>query len=169
MSQSSQRNCPADSAGETPEDGSNPLNTYKWHTGAKSEAGGQGTLERLEKGAANKWSKMQNWRKALSEDSGEKSSSSTAKAGENPSKAEKPASSRKNPFRRALSEPPGALLSSVLSQSTSASGTSSAEAPGDTAQKGKLRKYLQQVSQKLKRQRLQRNSSPITENGEKHL
>ncbi|KAI4888227.1 hypothetical protein NFI96_027247 [Prochilodus magdalenae] len=148
-----QRNCPAESEAEQPEDGNNPLSTYKWHTGAKSEAGSQGTFERLEKGAANKWSKMQNWRKALSEDCAEKPSTSTApaKAGESPTKPEKPASSRKNPFRRALSEPPGALLSSVLSPSTSASG----EASGEPAQKGKLRKYLHQVSQKLKRPRLQ--------------
>ncbi|XP_072539350.1 RAS protein activator like-3 [Salminus brasiliensis] len=159
-----QRNCPAESEAEQAEDGNNPLNTYKWHTGAKSEAGGQGTFERLEKGAANKWTKMQNWRKALSEDPGEKSSAGAAKGGESPSKAEKPASSRKNPFRRALSEPPGALLSSVLSPATSASGAAGAEASGETAQKGKLRKYLHQVSQKLKRPRLQpRQSTPITE------
>ncbi|KAL7891007.1 hypothetical protein AOLI_G00004830 [Acnodon oligacanthus] len=147
-----QRNCPAEGEVEQQEDGNNPLSTYKWHTGAKTEASSQGTFERLEKGAANKWSKMQNWRKALSEDSGDKSTTvAMAKGGESPTKSEKPVSSKKNPFRRALSEPPGALLSSVLSPSTSAS----SEASGETAQKGKLRKYLHQVSQRLKRPRLQ--------------
>ncbi|XP_030638580.1 LOW QUALITY PROTEIN: RAS protein activator like-3 [Chanos chanos] len=154
---------------------SNPLNTYKWHTGAKhandgakGKGEGQGTVERLEKGSSTKWSKMQSWRKALSEDAGDRASAAGKKA-ENAPKQDKHATSRKNPFRRALSEPPGSLLSSVLSPSSSSSSSQpNAEASGsntqDTAQKGKLRKYLDTVSQKFKRPRLQsRNSTPIIE------
>ncbi|XP_054636092.1 ras/Rap GTPase-activating protein SynGAP isoform X2 [Dunckerocampus dactyliophorus] len=46
-----------------------PLNTYKWQTGSKGslhEVVEDGTTEKIQKG--NKWSKMQTWRKALSED-----------------------------------------------------------------------------------------------------
>ncbi|XP_050968587.1 disabled homolog 2-interacting protein isoform X2 [Labeo rohita] len=157
MDLSPEQNSPVDQDPRQPEDGK-LLNTYKWHTGAKNDTAAQGTIERLEKGASNKWNKMQSWRKALSEDAGEKCSTATRGNSESPSKPEKPATSRKNPFRRALSEPPGSLLSSVLSPS-SASGSSSAQASGstvqDTTQRGKIRKYLQTVSQKFKRQRLQ--------------
>ncbi|XP_026883938.2 RAS protein activator like-3 isoform X1 [Electrophorus electricus] len=163
MVQSVETNCPTEKEAERSED-ENPLNTYQWHIGAKSEAVGQGTFDRLEKGAANKWSKMQSWRKALSEDTGDKSSTAP-RGGENSTKADRP--TRKNPFRRALSEPPGSLLSSVLSPSSSAAGTSEASGSAATTeapQKGKIRKYLHQVSQKLKRPRLQtRNSTPIIE------
>ncbi|XP_051996781.1 RAS protein activator like-3-like isoform X1 [Xyrauchen texanus] len=148
VEQSPEQNSPVEEEPRQPEDGT-LLNTYKWHTGAKTEAVGQGTIERLEKGASNKWSKMQSWRKALSEDAGEKCSTAPRGA-DSPSKPDKPTTSRKNPFRRALSEPPGSLLSSVLS-SSSASGSS----VQDTTQKGKIRKYLQTVSQKFKRPRLQ--------------
>ncbi|XP_067315148.1 disabled homolog 2-interacting protein isoform X2 [Pseudorasbora parva] len=158
MELSSEQNSPVDQDPKQPEDGK-LLNTYKWHTGAKTESLPQGAIERLEKGASNKWNKMQSWRKALSEDAGEKYSTA-ARGAESPSKPEKPATSRKNPFRRALSEPPGSILSSVLS-SSSASGSSSAQASGttlqDTTQRGKLRKYLQTVSQKFKRPRLASN------------
>ncbi|XP_059427582.1 RAS protein activator like-3 isoform X1 [Carassius carassius] len=156
MDLSPEQNSPVDQDPQQPEDGK-LLNTYKWHTGAKPETAAQGTIERLEKGASNKWNKMQNWRKALSEDAGEKCSTAPQRS-ESPSKPDKPVTSRKNPFRRALSEPPGSLLSSVLS-SSSASGSSSTQASGstvqDTTQRGKIRKYLQTVSQKFKRQRLQ--------------
>ncbi|TRY92874.1 hypothetical protein DNTS_029150 [Danionella cerebrum] len=128
------------------------LNTYKWHT--RAEMGAHGTFERLEKGATKNWNKMQSWRKALSEDAGEKSSNPT-RACESPSKSEK--QPRKNPFRRALSEPPGSLFSSL------APGTSGSQASGssvqDSTQRGKIRKYLQTVSQKFKRPRLQSNLS----------
>ncbi|XP_067230211.1 RAS protein activator like-3 isoform X1 [Chanodichthys erythropterus] len=156
MELSPEQNSPVDQDPQQQEDGK-LLNTYKWHTGAKTETAAQGAIEKLEKGASNKWNKMQSWRKALSEDAGEKCSTAPRGA-ESPSKADKPATSRKNPFRRALSEPPGSLLSSVLN-SSSASGSSSAQASGttvqDTTQRGKIRKYLQTVSQKFKRQRLQ--------------
>lgn len=156
MDISPEQNSPVDQDPRQPEDGK-LLNTYKWHTGANSETVAQGPIERIEKGASNKWNKMQSWRKALSEDGGGKCSTAT-RGSESPSKSDKPAISRKNPFRRALSEPPGSLLSSALS-SSSASGSSSAQASGstvqDTMQKGKIRKYLQTVSQKFKRQRLQ--------------
>lgn len=159
MDQTPEQNSPVDQESPQAEDGK-LLNTYKWHTGAKTETQAQGTIERLEKGASNKWSKMQSWRKALSEDTGEKMST---RVGESPTK---PATSRKNPFHRALSAPPGSLLSSVLS-SSSASGSSNAQASGssvqDTSQKGKIRKYLQTVSQKFKRPRL--HSSSIVEQG----
>lgn len=162
MDQTPEQNSPVDQESQQPEDGK-LLNTYKWHTGAKTETAGQGTLERLEKGASNKWSKMQSWRKALSEDAGEKMST---RGGESPTK---PATSRKNPFHRALSAPPGSLLSSVLS-SSSASGSSNAQALGssvqDTSQKGKIRKYLQTVSQKFKRPRIQ-SSSIVEQDKEK--
>ncbi|XP_016328865.1 RAS protein activator like-3 [Sinocyclocheilus anshuiensis] len=156
MDLSPEQNSPVDQDPQQPEDGK-LLNTYKWHTGAKPEMVAQGAIERLEKGASNKWNKMQSWRKALSEDVGEKCSIAT-RGSESPSKPDKPATSRKNPFRRALSEPPGSLLSSVLS-SSSTSESPSAQVSGstvqDTTQRGKIRKYLQTVSQKFKRQRLQ--------------
>jgi len=168
MELSSEQNSPVDQDPRQPEDGK-LLNTYKWHTGAKTETPAQGAIERLEKGASNKWNKMQSWRKALSEDAGEKSSTA-ARGAESPSKLDKPATSRKNPFRRALSEPPGSLLSSVLS-SSSTSGSSNAQASGttlqDTTQKGKIRKYLQTVSQKFKRPRLQ--STQIAEHGKSFI
>ncbi|KAM3623469.1 uncharacterized protein V6R79_011632 [Siganus canaliculatus] len=163
--------------GETSET-TDPLNTYKWHTGSKGtsedakegEAGtasATSTIDRIQKASANKWSKMQNWRKALSEDPGDKNSAG-GKGGEG-TKSDKGA--RKNPFRRALSEPPGSLLS-ALTPSSSSSGTahaasSSAEASGvsstEPSQKGGggtlFKKYLRSVSQKLKRPRLQSRSS----------
>ncbi|KAL1006092.1 hypothetical protein UPYG_G00067790 [Umbra pygmaea] len=167
-----------------PED-SDPLNTYMWHTGAKAatldgvKGDGEGTAsspsmttaEKVEKSTTStKWSsKMQTWRKALSEDPGDRATSAS-KGGETP-KPEKNPASKKNPFRRALSEPPGSLFS-ALSPSTSAQGTSGSgsgtEAPGtsqtDTQQKGGggalIRKYMRTVSQKLKRPRLlSRNSN----------
>ncbi|XP_059200074.1 RAS protein activator like-3 [Centropristis striata] len=166
-----------------------PLNTYKWHTGSKGtleevkeEAGGGGaassssTMDRIQKASTNKWSKMQNWRKALSEDPGDKSSSG-AKGGD-AAKPEKDKGPRKNPFRRALSEPPGSLFSALNPSSSSSSpahaaassssSSAAAETPGastDPSQKpgggALLKKYLRTVSQKLKRPRLQsRNSTP---------
>ncbi|KAF5881533.1 RAS protein activator like-3-like isoform X1, partial [Clarias magur] len=117
----------------------NLLNTYTWHTGgARGDA--------AEKSAGSKWSKMQSWRKALSEDSTNKSPAPSpalgARTGDGTSK---PTSGRKNPFRRALSEPPGALLS-ILSPSSSSSSPSAAGigAATDTPQGGKFRKYLRQ-------------------------
>ncbi|XP_042341062.1 RAS protein activator like-3 [Plectropomus leopardus] len=165
--------------GQTP-DTSDPLNTYKWHTdsrGALNEvkedgeggaASSTSTIDRIQKASTNKWSKMQNWRKALSEDPGDKHSSA-GKGGEG-TKTDKGA--RKNPFRRALSEPPGSLFASLTPSSSStnaASLSAAAEASGasstDPSQKGGggklLKKYLRTVSQKLKRPRLQsRNSTP---------
>lgn len=161
MDQTPEQNSPVDQESPQPEDGK-LLNNYKWHTGAKTETTGQGTLEKLEKGASNKWSKMQSWRKALSEDGGGKMST---RGGESPTKQEKPAP-RKNPFHRALSAPAGSLLSSVLS-SSSTSGPANTQASGsgvqDTSQKGKIRKYLQTVSQKFKKPRL--HSSSFVEQG----
>ncbi|KAG8015052.1 Disabled-like protein 2-interacting protein [Nibea albiflora] len=72
--------------GQTPET-TDPLNTYKWHTGSKGTldevkeegeggaASSTSTIERIQKASTNKWSKMQNWRKALSEDTGDKNAS----------------------------------------------------------------------------------------------
>ncbi|XP_074487129.1 ras/Rap GTPase-activating protein SynGAP isoform X2 [Sebastes fasciatus] len=162
---------------------SDPLNTYKWHTGSKGalnevKEDGEGgaasstsTIDKIQKASTNKWSKMQNWRKALSEDPGDKHSPS-GRGGEG-AKPDKGA--RKNPFRRALSEPPGSLFAALSPSSSSASSahaassSAAAETSGvsstDPSQKGGggalLKKYLRSVSQKLKRPRLQsRNSTP---------
>lgn len=159
-----------------------PLNTYKWHTGSKGtlnevkeEEGGAAsstsTMDRIQKASTNKWNKMQNWRKALSEDPGDKNPSS-GKGGE-VAKADKGGGgTRKNPFRRALSEPPGSLFaalspSSSASSAHAASPPAAAEASGvsstDPSQKGSggtlFKKYLRTVSQKLKRPKLQSRSS----------
>ncbi|XP_071392099.1 ras/Rap GTPase-activating protein SynGAP isoform X1 [Centroberyx affinis] len=166
------------------ENSSDPLNTYKWHTGSKGtldEVKGEGeagtssaasTMDKVQKSSSTKWSKMQHWRKALSEEHGDKSSS-TGKGGE-AAKSDK--GIRKNPFRRALSEPPGSLFaalspSSSSAQSTQAApGSAAADASGvcssDPSQRAGggalLRKYFKTVSQKLKRPKLQtRNSTPI--------
>ncbi|XP_041694878.1 RAS protein activator like-3 isoform X1 [Coregonus clupeaformis] len=160
-----------------------PLNTYKWHTGAKAATldgtRGEGgvtasTTEKMEKTTTTtKWSnKMQSWRKAMSEDPGDRASTA-GRGGEAP-RLEKNPASRKNPFRRAQSEPPGSLFTTLSpSSSSSAQATSgpaaTAEAsepsPTDTPQKGGggalFRKYIRTVSQKLKKPRLlSRNSTP---------
>ncbi|XP_029297624.1 RAS protein activator like-3 isoform X1 [Cottoperca gobio] len=167
--------------GQTPET-SDPLNTYKWHTDSKGtlaevkEVGEGGaasstsTMDKIQKASTNKWSKMQNWRKSLSEDPGDKHSSS-GKGGEG---AKPDKGGRKNPFRRALSEPPGSLFTALSPSSSStssahATSSSAAETSGvsstDPSQRAGggalLKKYLKTVSQKLKRPRLQsRNSTP---------
>ncbi|XP_034542706.1 RAS protein activator like-3 isoform X2 [Notolabrus celidotus] len=165
-------------------DTADPLNTYKWQTGSKgalnevreeaegATASATSTIERIQKASTNKWNKVQNWRKALSEDPGDKHSAS-GKNGEG-AKAERGAGgARKNPFRRALSEPPGSLFSALSPASSSSvsahasSSSAAAEASGvsstDPTQKGSggalLKKYLRSVSQKLKRPRLQSRSS----------
>ncbi|XP_076585631.1 RAS protein activator like-3 isoform X1 [Chaetodon auriga] len=164
-------------------DTTDPLNTYKWHTGSKGalnelkeeESGAvssTSTIEKIQKASTNKWSKMQNWRKALSEDPGDKNSSS-GKGGEGAKSDKGTGGTRKNPFRRALSEPPGSLFAVLSPSSTpvspahAASSSAAAEASGvssaDPSQKGGggalLKKYLRTVSQKLKRPRLQSRSS----------
>lgn len=156
-----------------------PLNTYKWHTGSRGmlnevkeegeggAASSTSTINKIQKASTNKWSKMQNWRKALSEDPGDKNSS---KGGEGPKPDKAAGGTRKNPFRRALSEPPGSLFAAMSPSSSSASSahtapsSAAAEAPStDPSQKGGggtlLKKYLRTVSQKLKRPRLQSRSS----------
>ncbi|XP_042251407.1 RAS protein activator like-3 isoform X1 [Thunnus maccoyii] len=160
-----------------------PLNTYKWHTGSKGTldevkeegeggaASSTSTVDKIQKASTNKWSKMQNWRKALSEDNGDKNSS--GKSGE-ATKADKGAGgNRKNPFRRALSEPPGSLFAALSPSSSSANtphaapSSTAAEASGvsstDPSQRGGggalFKKYLRTVSQKLKRPKLQSRSS----------
>lgn len=171
--------------GQTSE-ATDPLNTYKWHTGSKgtlnevkegdgAAAPSTSTLDRLQKASTNKWNKMQSWRKALSEDPGDKSSAS-GKGGEGtkPEKAFKV--NRKNPFRRALSEPPGSLFaarspsSNTASTANATSSSAAAETSGapstDPAQKGGggklLQKYFRAVSQKIKRPKLQSQSSSPT-------
>ncbi|XP_045903891.1 RAS protein activator like-3 isoform X1 [Micropterus dolomieu] len=170
---------PQGQTSETPD----PLNTYKWHTGSKATlnevkeeeeeegaASSTSTIDKIQKASTNKWSKMQNWRKALSEDPGDKSSSS-GKGGEGAKPDRAAGGTRKNPFRRALSEPPGSLFAALSPSSSSASSaqpaSSLAEASGvsstDPSQRGGggalLKKYLRTVSQKLKRPRLQSRSS----------
>ncbi|KAJ8264043.1 hypothetical protein GJAV_G00144420 [Gymnothorax javanicus] len=169
-----ERELSADPQLERPEE-SDLLNAYKWHTrsrtpsdGGKMEAGAPAAAEKTEKSTPTRWTKMQSWRKALSEDAGDK----TSARGES-SKPEKSSAPRKNPFRRALSEPPGSLLSSVLSAIPTSQGSESpttadpsASSPRDTqgarVSGALFRKYLRTVSQKFKRPRLQsRNSAPL--------
>lgn len=178
-----------DSPAEPPQtsvEATDALNTYKWHTGSKgtlnelkeqegAPAASTSTIDKIQKVSTNKWSKMQNWRKALSEDPGDKNSS-TGKSGEGAKPEKGAGGTRKNPFRRALSEPPGSLLAALTPSSSSASSahaastsSAAAEASGgssaDPSQKGGggalFKKYLWNVTQKLKRPRLQsRNSTP---------
>lgn len=152
-------------------DSSQPLNTYQWHTGSRGhlgpreEASPTSTLARIQKASSSKWSKMQNWRKALSEEQPDKSCS-PGRSG----------AARKNPFRRALSEPLGSRLAALTPSSGSAApapaadpaeasgaSTSTSTADADGSQRGGsralLRKYLWTVSRKLKRPRLQSRSS----------
>ncbi|KPP71097.1 RAS protein activator like-3-like [Scleropages formosus] len=171
---SPERDPPADVQPEPIEDPA-LLNTYKWHTGgkqhpdgSKGDGGATGSSERPEKSTPSKWSKMQNWRKALSEDTPERREA--AGHTENPKPSKGP-TARKNPFRRALSEPPGSLLaiaptSPVAPPSPGPSSTETpTSSPQDAQQKGGgaiFRKYLRTVSQKFKKPRLQsRNSTPL--------
>lgn len=149
-----------------------PLNTYRWHTGSRGAldqvregSSPTSTLGRLQKASSNKWSKMQTWRKALSEEHPDKGPPG-GKAGE----GARTKGTRKNPFRRALSEPLGARLATLAASPSSAppapaadpagaSGVSSPApaAPADPPQRGGgggmlFRKYLRTVSQKLKLQ-----------------
>ncbi|XP_020509917.1 RAS protein activator like-3 isoform X2 [Labrus bergylta] len=173
-------------------DSTDTLNTYKWHTGSKgtlnevreeaegAAASSTSTLDKIQKASANKWSKVQNWRKALSEDCGDKNASS-GKSGEGAKPEKGGGGTRKNPFRRALSEPPGSLFAALSPSSSSAgsahAASAAAESSGvsstDPTQKGGggalFKKYLRTVSQKLKRPKLQSRSSTsnlLTDGGE---
>ncbi|KAG7457261.1 RAS protein activator like-3-like isoform X1 [Solea senegalensis] len=179
-SSETEKECPVETPPGQTSDASDPLNTYRWHTGSKgtlnegeaAAASPSSTMDKIQKASTNKWNKMQNWRKALSEDTGDKNSSG-GKSGD----GGKPDKGRKNPFRRAMSEPPGSLFS-VLSPSSSAgssahaaasssSAAAAADASGvstaDASQRAGggmlLKKYLRTVSQKLKRPRLQSRNS----------
>lgn len=172
---------------ETPQtsETSDPLNTYKWHTkGAGSDLKEEGdgdaasstpATEKYQKAASNKWAKMQNWRKALSEDTAADKSSSGGKSADG-AKPEKGAA-RKNPFRRAVSEPAGSLFAALSSSTQAASSSSSSSSAAaaaasseascaDPSQKGSggalFKKYLWNVTQKLKRPKLQTRSSTPT-------
>lgn len=163
-----------------------PLNTYKWHTGSKGALNdredGDGattsstsTIDKIQKASSNKWSKMQSWRKALSEDPGDKNSSSSGKTAEGPKPDKGAGGTRKNPFRRALSEPPGSLFAALTPSSSSANAASSSSSSAaaeasvgsstDPSQKGGggaiFKKYLWNVTQKLKRPRLQSRNSAL--------
>ncbi|XP_061574778.1 RAS protein activator like-3 [Cololabis saira] len=179
-----------DFPGEAPQtsEAADPLNTYKWHTGSKGAlnelkdgeggtAASTSTIDKIQKASTNKWSKMQNWRKALSEDPGEKNSAVAVKGGERTKPDKWAGVTRKSPFRRAYSEPPGSLFSAVPPSSSPTSPTqaaasspaagAAAEAPGgastDPSQKGGggalFKKYLWNVTQKLKKPRLQSRNS----------
>ncbi|KAK1153791.1 RAS protein activator like-3-like isoform X1 [Acipenser oxyrinchus oxyrinchus] len=140
------------------------LKTYKWHTGTKPGIEGLKAEGASGEKGGTKWGRMQNWRKALSEDSGSDSAAKRSKdssATAPPSKAEDPAGGhekppRKSPFRRALSEPPGsmmAVMSPSKEQQRSPEGQSPSEGP---QQKGALfRKYLRSVSQRFRKPRAQ--------------
>lgn len=165
---------PVDSP-QTP-DSTDSLNTYKWHTTSEGEAKEAGataspasTLEKLQKASTNKWKTMQNWRKALSEDSGDKTAAGKGAEGSKDASKSHGGGKRKQ-FIRALSEPPGALFSSLIQSSSS---SQAAEGSGgspctDPAQKGaagggtRFKNYLRTVSQKLKRPKPQRQSSNPT-------
>ncbi|XP_034043301.1 RAS protein activator like-3 isoform X2 [Thalassophryne amazonica] len=162
-----------------PPENNDPLDTYKWHVGSKAaleqvkeeEGTGSSTSvpDKVQKSTTSKWSKMQSWRKALSEESGDKSSS-TGRGGE----AAKNTGTRKNPFRRALSEPPGTLLAALSLSNSAAPASAAVEASGvsstQPSQRGGggalFKKYLRNVSQKLKRPRLQSHNSSLTNVGE---
>lgn len=176
-----EKESPVESPQEQTPETSDPLNTYKWHTGSRGtlnevkeevEAGAVSStsaINKIQKASTNKWNKMQNWRKALSEDTGDKNSSS-GKGGEGLKPEKGAGGTRKNPFRRALSEPPGSLFTALTPSSSStgsaqaASSSPAAEAScPDPSQKGGggtlFKKYLRTVSQKLKRPKLQSRSS----------
>ncbi|KAK0131848.1 Disabled 2-interacting protein [Merluccius polli] len=165
-----------------PSENTDPLTIYNWHTNTKGTPGeGKGDggataeaspmMDKVQKSSTSKWSKMQNWRKALSDDFGDKYSSSPEKsgAGAKPEKAHGP---HKNPFRRVRSEPSGSLFAFLTASSSSGSGhatpsTGTTDALGasamDASQRGggetRFRKCLKTVSQKLKRPRLQSRHS----------
>ncbi|KAM9792742.1 RAS protein activator like-3 [Neosynchiropus ocellatus] len=156
-----------------------PLNTYQWHTGSKgvldegkedAGASSTSTLERIQKASATKWSKMQSWRKAVSEEH------SSGKGGEG-NKSEKGTNgTRKNPFRRALSEPPGSLFASLssarafsnsnhagaFSEAPDGAGVVPSETPQSRGGGAIFRRCLRTVSQKLRKSRLQSRSSGIS-------
>lgn len=184
-----ERKSPVDAPQGQRSESADPLNTYKWHTGSRGTLNevkeeGQGeaasstsTISKFQKASANKWSKMQNWRKALSEDSWDKNSSN-GKGGEGSKTDKSTAGSRRNLFKRALSEPPGSLAARVTlstsntgAASSTTTDTSSAAAKEtgisstDSSHKGgggmPFKRYLKTVSQKFKRPRLtSRNSTP---------
>lgn len=155
---------------QTPES-SDPLNTYKWQTKGAAEgeakeadakASPASTLEKLQKASTNKWKTMQNWRKALSEDPGDKAT--CGKGAEGGKDASKSHGIKKNPFKRALSEPAGVLFSTKVQSNSSAQAGPAAEGSGgspsnDPAQKGLFKRCLKTVSQKLKKPKVQRGSS----------
>lgn len=178
-----EKESPIESPQEQTPETSDPINTYKWHTGSRGalnevkeevEVGAVSStsaINKIQKASTNKWNKMQNWRKALSEDTGDKNSSS-GKGGEGLKPDKGAGGTRKNPFRRALSEPPGSLFTALTpsssstgsAQAASSSSSAAAEASSpDPAQKGGggtlFKKYLRTVSQKLKRPKLQSRSS----------
>lgn len=177
----------------SPSEDDDPLIVYKWHTASKEPPGdskGDGgasaaasPMDKAQKSsttvpttATTRWSKIKNWRKALSDDLGDRPFSSSSSAAASPGKSgpgvkpEKAPGARKNPFRRALSEPT-ALLAAFTSSSNSpnsssssrhhensSSSTTDAAPPADASQRGGggalFRMYLKTVSQKLKRPRL---------------
>lgn len=177
-----EKESPVDSPQEQTPETSDPLNTYKWHTGSRGalnelkeevEVGAVSStsaINKIQKASTNKWNKMQNWRKALSEDTGDRNSPN-GKGGEGLKPDKGAGGTRKNPFRRALSEPPGSLFTALTPSSSStgsaqaaSSSSSAAEASSpDPLQKGGggtlFKKYLRTVSQKLKRPKLQSRSS----------
>lgn len=172
---------------QEPQEPTDALDTYKWHTGPKGtleeakEAGGAAssvsTVSKFQKASTNKWNKMQSWRKALSEDPGDKNSS--GKGGEAAKPDKDKGGARKNPFRRALSEPPGSLITAMTSSSSASTNSSHAaassvapEASGRSSpdpQRGGggalFKKYMRNFTQKLKRPRLlSRTGGELTEN-----
>ncbi|CAL8333518.1 unnamed protein product [Lota lota] len=167
---------------EPPSENSDPLNIYNWHTSTKGTPGdGKGDggataaaspMEKFQKSSSTKWSRIQNWGKALSDDLGERafSHSSPVKSKSTGAKPEKASGAQKHPFRRAASEPAGSLFSAHSSISNSGHATQSTAAtdasgasPVDASQRGGggtlFRKCLKTVSQKLKMPKLQSRHS----------
>lgn len=158
------------------------LKTYTWHSGSKGtgdegkEGGGTAastsTVNKIQKASTSKWSKMQTWRKSHSEDPGDRNA--CGKGGEANKMDKGTGGARKNPFRRALSEPPGSLFATLSSggsanaahaAAASVAPEASAVSCPDTQRGGGgalIKKYFRTVSQKLKRPRLQSRHSANT-------
>lgn len=183
---------PVEQHSEPPSESPDPVDVYNWHTSPKGTPGpakGDGganaaasPMDKAQKSSATRWSRIQNWRKGLSDDFSDRplSSSPASPAGKSGAgvkpegvKPEKMHGHRKSPFRRALSEPTGSLFSVLTSSSSSSHVTpstmtteASGASPMDASQRGGggalFRKCLKTVSQKLKRPRLQSRHSTHT-------
>ncbi|KAJ3614483.1 hypothetical protein NHX12_018055 [Muraenolepis orangiensis] len=173
---------------ELTSESADPLNIYNWQTGPKGTPGngkgdggataGTSPMDRVQK-STTRWTKIQNWRKALSDDLSDRpfsqSPSPMKSGGGAGAKPEKACAARKSPFRRAMSEPTGSLFATLTSSSsksgqatpsstatTDASGASTGDASQRAGGGALFRKCLKTVSQRLKRPLLQSRHSTHT-------